>query len=80
MKDITHYTHEYHEYYDMLHDFDNIPCENYTLDKVYDKQWFLQDLYKIIKFYEQHNSKHTLHKDLNLWVSFLYGIKTGKFI
>lgn len=71
---------DYYEYFDMLNDFDTIPVENYTLDKVYDKDWFLQDLYRIVKFYGQHGSKHTLMKDLMLWSSFLHGVKVGRYI
>lgn len=80
MNDTNKYFIEYSEYFYMLDDFNTIPKDNYTLDKVYDKEWFINDLIKIIEHYNDHLSKHTLIKDLMLWSSFLHGIKQGKYI
>lgn len=70
---------KFSEYYYLLDDFNLIPNENYLLDKVYDKQWFINDLDKIIDDYENHRSEHTLFKQLCLWSSFLHGVKTGRY-
>jgi hypothetical protein len=67
------------DYLELLIELDGVNPENYTLDKVYDKEWFRNDLEKIFSFYEYHQSDRTLQKDLDLWISFLYGCVNGKY-
>ena len=60
--------------------FDTVDPKNYTLDKVYDKEWFLNDLNRIFSFYNYHQSDRTLEKDLDLWCAFLHGCLSGRFV
>lgn len=71
-------------YLEMLEDFrglnhNNVPEENWKLDKVYDKEWFINDLNRIYSFYKYHQCKKTLQKDLILWVFFLSGCLGGNY-
>ena len=67
-------------YLEMLNDFNSVDVKNYTLDKVYDKEWFKNDLEKIFSFYNKHQSDRKLENDLELWMCFLHGCVEGRYL